>query len=108
MGDKGCLELPPLHPRSCILPCFEKVLAYYRFTVKGKGKDGRKETKKIRKCKRGGNYWVKLVLEDRPDHSLKPVRVCLLILDPSQPPRLKYFYVKFFPFNVSLILEQLE
>lgn len=51
---------------------------------------------------------MNLVLEDRPNHSLKLVRVCLLILDPSQPPRLKYFCVKFFLFYVSLILEQLE
>lgn len=76
--------------------------------MKEKGKDGRKEKKKIRKGKRGGNYWVNLVLEDMSNHSLKPVGVCLLILDPSQPPRLKYFCVKFFPFYVYLIIEKLE
>lgn len=108
-GWQRCLELlsSPLSS-SYMLPCFEKVLVCYSFTVKEKGKDGRKEKKKIRKGKGRGNYWVNLVLEDRPNHSLTPIRVCLLILDPSQSRRLQYFCVKFFPFYVSLIVEHLD
>lgn len=47
----------PLRSRSCLLPCFENVLAYYSFTVKGKERE-KKQTQKNGNQKHEGKLAV--------------------------------------------------